>query len=178
MDNGHTSAIDPTLLVGAGAESASSPTPSTASSPSSHCSRKREASEELESLLPKERRYDNEDKKARLLARQQRNRKSAQVSREKKKAYVEQLEQEVCDLRSQVQKNRVQRTDLESTVKQLSEKVRSLESFVEVLLKTHPSVSRALPEAVHVSLGGCKEEVETNSLDKDTKSADLSLIHI
>ncbi|WFD42126.1 hypothetical protein MPSI1_000765 [Malassezia psittaci] len=78
-----------------------------------------------------------EEKKARLIARQQRNRQSAQISREKKKAHIEQLEQEVQLLRDEKQswhkreiEQKQQREELEERVVYLDSKVHTLEALL------------------------------------------------
>lgn len=84
-----------------------------------------------------------EAKRARLLARQERNRQSAQCSREKKKLYVVQLEEQVKQLwqdKSVMAAREAealrQREALEKQVSELSDKVQSLQDLVNSLLGT------------------------------------------
>lgn len=134
MSETQASAIDPSLLVRASVVHGS---------PSSLAGGTKRNADPLESPVPKVARSSDEEKKARLLARQQRNRHSAQVSREKKKAHVEQLEWEVKQLREEkkelvrhTQEGEKRRRDLEMEVRNLGFKVQGLEKLLVQLFQT------------------------------------------
>lgn len=143
--------IDPTLLVCTESGSNGSLSPSSVPSPvSSQASppspSKRPAETHLSPYMPacKGRKSTEDEKLARRLARQQRNRKSAQVSREKKKAYMDQIEYELVTLRADKQAS-MQReqaaslrcAQLESKVEELSTRLRQFESIIGDWAKSH-----------------------------------------
>lgn len=137
------SGIDPTLLVCA-PEAPQAAAPSSTPSPGT----KRAADPAAEQPPVKVARSSEEEKKARLLARQQRNRQSAQVSREKKKAHIEQLEQEVQQLREEKKawaardfEAQQKQRQLESQVSDLGAKVHNLETLL-VRLVQHSQASK------------------------------------
>lgn len=133
MTDVQASAIDPTLLVrAAAAHSPDAPT----------IGGIKRGGDAVDAPAPKVARTSEEEKKARLLARQQRNRQSAQVSREKKKAHLEQLECEVQQLREEKQtwmlrefEAQRKRQELETTVVDLGSKVQNLERLVAQLVQ-------------------------------------------
>ncbi|WFC98042.1 hypothetical protein MYAM1_000764 [Malassezia yamatoensis] len=93
-----------------------------------------------------------EEKKARLVARQQRNRQSAQISREKKKAHIEQLEQEVQLLRDEKQswykreaEEARQREQLEERVVDLDSKVHTLETLLIQFVQQQQEQQEGMP---------------------------------
>lgn len=143
--------IDPTLLVFTESGSKGSLSPSSVPSPVSSSasppsSSKRSAETQLSPFMPacKGRKSTEDEKLARRLARQQRNRKSAQVSREKKKAYMDQIENELLTLRADKQAS-MQReqaaslrcTQLESKVEELSMRLRQFETIIGDWAKSH-----------------------------------------
>ncbi|PWN47845.1 hypothetical protein IE53DRAFT_412751 [Violaceomyces palustris] len=82
------------------------------------------------------------ERKARLEARQARNRQSAQISRERKKAHMEELEVnnaslklENDSLKKQLQAGASIRSQLESRVKELDSRVHGLESLIKELVR-------------------------------------------
>lgn len=132
-------AIDPSLLV--------HPSPSgladSTSPPPSVVGVKRSTPDNAVIPPRKGRRSTEEEKQARLVARQERNRQSAHISREKKKVYVEQLELEVKQLREESTQNRLreermrlERQQLEQKVDNLGSKLHSLEQILGTMLKT------------------------------------------
>ena len=149
-----TTVIDPTLLVctesGSNGSLSPSSVSSSVSSPALPSSSKRPAEALPSSYMPacKGRKSTEDEKLARRLARQQRNRKSAQVSREKKKAYMDQIEYELATLRADKQAS-VQRehaaslrcAQLESKVEELSKRLRQFESIVGDWVKSHPGAT-------------------------------------
>ena len=155
MTASQTIDFDPTFAICAESESPASLSPSIVSTspapPTPSCSRKRPADSDVSSLPHcKGRRSSEEEKLARRLARQQRNRKSAQVSREKKKAYVDQLEHDLAVLRaekqetSQREKEAIEKcAKLELKVEELSGKLRQFESVFEVWIKPHLHATNA-----------------------------------
>lgn len=101
-------------------------------------------------LACKGRRSTEEEKLARRLARQQRNRKSAQVSREKKKAYMDQIEQELVTLRADKQASMQREREaaakcaqLESRVEELSARLSQFESVFANLVKSQSNATDA-----------------------------------
>lgn len=160
------SAIDPTLLVRAESGSLVSPSSSTISaSPSPPRVLKRSAQDDSICTHPsKNSRSSEEEKLARRLARQQRNRKSAQVSREKKKAYVDQLEHDVAVLRSEKQASEqreqlatAKRKELEGKISDLNAKVLQLESVVSMLLRVKGNGHGLDPQNANASVVGIQQ---------------------
>ena len=146
-----TTVIDPTLLVctesGSNGSLSPSSVSSSVSSPASPpSSSKRPAEAQASPYMPacKGRKSTEDEKLARRLARQQRNRKSAQVSREKKKAYMDQIEYELVTLRADKQASAQREhaaslrcAQLESKVEELSKRLRQFESIVGDWVKSH-----------------------------------------
>ncbi|WFD29682.1 hypothetical protein MSPP1_000693 [Malassezia sp. CBS 17886] len=133
MEVDSAQAIDPTLLV------CTSDTSGDESSPSPP---KRAAPEATSTEPRKSRRSSDEAKQARLLARQQRNRQSAQVSREKKKVYVEQLEHKIAVLEKENHAMRIReqeahqkRIEMDARVVDLGATVRNFEAVLSSLMK-------------------------------------------
>ena len=98
-------------------------------------------------------------KRARLIARQERNRQSAQCSREKKKLYVVNLEEQV----KQLQHDKIvatareseavrQRLELEQKVSELGSKVQSLQNLVHSLLGTRAPCASTSAEPAFSSM--------------------------
>lgn len=147
MTSIQTSVIDPSLLVRAtpGAYDVSTPPPAVASPP-------KRPLEDGGDVWPRKRTHTREEeRKERLAARQQRNRESAQVSREKKKAHMEEMEQELYRLRDErplllarEQEATDKREALEYQVGELGSKVETLGKLLMQLVQVQkgaPSVS-------------------------------------
>ena len=190
MTASQTIDLDPTFAICTESESPASLSPSIVSiSPTPltpSCSRKRPADSDNVSSLPhcKGRRSSEEEKLARRLARQQRNRKSAQVSREKKKAYVDQLEHDLAVLRAENQeasrreKEAIEKCEkLELRVEELNGKLRQFESIFEVWIKPHQHAPNAGSLVVSACGAGSQcmkkegEDCEVNSSMSDVMRA-------
>lgn len=179
MSVASVSAIDPMLLVRAESGCHGSPSSSTISaSPSPPPVLKRSADDDLISAHSyKSSRSSEEEKLARRLARQQRNRKSAQVSREKKKAYIDQLEHDVAVLRSekQVSEQReklatVKRMELEGKINDLNAKVHRLESVVSMLLKVKEDGLGSESQKTDAFVVGMQQQKDDFAADKTYES--------
>lgn len=148
MSSASTCTIDPGLLRGSVLGRSTSPTGIMEQGPSDTSPSgpsKRPLEEDFdEDVSHVKRRSTEEEKLARRLARQQRNRKSAQVSREKKKAYVDQLEVEVVQLREERKATLASNAKLEAEVAQLSATVEQLKSLIQARLD--PITSSALTD--------------------------------
>ena len=175
-------AIDPSLLV--------HPTPSgladSTSPPPSVAGVKRSTPDDAVVPPRKGRRSTEEEKQARLVARQERNRQSAHISREKKKVYVEQLELEVKQLREETKQNRLreermrmERQQLEQKVDDLGTKLRSLEQILGTMLQTHGDAGAkesvastgTMPSANEHDDSARAQSVPEHSADMSTMSA-------